>query len=410
MKDLNLPILSLREISYRYSGNPNKVVNNFNCDIYDREIIAIVGRSGSGKTTLLELISGIIEADTGSKLYYGKPVRGRVPNTSIIMQECVLFDWMTVSENIALGYPGNESNIMQSNTMQNTIDKLLKMVSLQGYAYAYPHSLSGGMRQRVSIARALISQPSIIFMDEPFGALDSITAESIWDDLENSNSTIVLVTHSIEEAALHANRVLAIGGGEIIEMEINNSRRKYGVNNVNEADSIIDQIFSNIYFLANKDNVFDYFPLVEVTDLISVLDSLNDVLIETQKTKIDLVDFAEYLELEGEALFEFIDPLSALKFIYVEEGDIVITRLGSEFLQGDREERPLMFAKAFKKYIPFTYKIIGFLNLHKTASITQLLHLMGNKSNEENVRSFINWARYAKIIEYNDKTDKASLL
>lgn len=188
-----------------------EVLEDINLTIDSGEFICIVGPSGCGKSTLLEIVAGLLPPSRGQVLLDGLPVKGPHPEVGVVFQDSSLYPWRTVLENVELG---PEIRGMDKRTRRELAQEYVQMVNLKGFEYSYPHQLSGGMRQRVGIARALINNPEVLLMDEPFGAVDYLTRLQLQDELvgiwEREKKTIIFVTHDISEAVFLADRVVAL--------------------------------------------------------------------------------------------------------------------------------------------------------------------------------------------------------
>lgn len=195
-------------------GHSLKVLDNINFTLYEGEVVALLGKSGSGKSTLLRIIAGLLSPTSGDVLYRGKKVSAPVPDISMVFQSFALMPWLTVLQNVELGLEARKISLEERR--QRAL-KAIDMVGLDGFENAYPKELSGGMKQRVGFARALVLEPDVLLMDEPFSALDILTAENLREDLldlwENNDAMkgILYVTHSIEEAVLTADRIIIFG-------------------------------------------------------------------------------------------------------------------------------------------------------------------------------------------------------
>jgi NitT/TauT family transport system ATP-binding protein len=206
-------VISVRELSMRFPGKPGadgmSVLEGINLEVREGEFVCLVGPSGCGKSTLLNIIGGFLQPTSGEVLVEGNPVAGPHPERIFVFQENGVFPWLTVEENIGFGLWKKPAG-----QRRTTVAHYIDMVGLQGFEKAYPRELSGGMKQRVEIARALAANPHIIYMDEPFGALDFITRLKMRSDLtriwQNERKTILFVTHDIEEAVQLADRVVVM--------------------------------------------------------------------------------------------------------------------------------------------------------------------------------------------------------
>lgn len=223
--------LTIRKVCKSFEddrGERNTVLKNMNLEVADGEFICILGHSGCGKSTLLNLIAGYIRPDNGVITVNENEVMGPSAKRGVVFQEHALFPWYTVSQNIAFGPAVNGKN---KEAAMEIAGKYVSMVGLEGYENSYPSSLSGGMQQRVGIARALANNPEILLMDEPLGALDALTRESMRQELlriwMEVKPTIVFITHSISEAVYLSDRVVVLNNGEVnmeIDIELDRPR------------------------------------------------------------------------------------------------------------------------------------------------------------------------------------------
>jgi ABC-type nitrate/sulfonate/bicarbonate transport system ATPase subunit len=240
-----LPAVTVRNLWMSFPGkqSPVHVLEDINMEVGRGEFVCIVGPSGCGKSTVLNIIGGFLKASSGEVLVEGEPVRGPDPRRIFVFQENGVFPWLNVRENIAFGLRKQAPE-----EMENIVGHYTEMVGLTGFEAAYPAELSGGMRQRVEIARALAANPDIIYMDEPFGALDFITRLKMRADLvriwERERKTILFVTHDIEEAVQLADRVLIM------------SRRPATIREVIEVDLPRPRDLDSPGYLEKRDRIF----------------------------------------------------------------------------------------------------------------------------------------------------------
>jgi len=216
MADASGPIIEIKDVSkiFKLQDQTITALSGANLAIGKGEFICLIGASGCGKSTLLRIMAGFEQPSSGQALMWGKPIVNPQPSRGMVFQDYALFPWLSVRDNIAFGpvargLPGAE--------VKATVDKFIDLVGLQKFATAYPHQLSGGMKQRVAIARVLANDAELVLMDEPFGALDAMTRERLQDELleiwERTRLTVVFVTHSVEEAIFLANRVVVMTPG-----------------------------------------------------------------------------------------------------------------------------------------------------------------------------------------------------
>jgi NitT/TauT family transport system ATP-binding protein len=241
------PIIEISHVSktFRLQQQTIHALSDANLTITKGEFICLIGASGCGKSTLLRIMAGFEQPSAGQALMWGKPIEGPDPGRGMVFQDYALFPWLTVRENIAFG-PASRG--LARSEVKDVVDKFIELVGLSKFANVYPHQLSGGMKQRVAIARVLANDAELVLMDEPFGALDAMTRERLQDELleiwERTKLTVVFVTHSIEEAIFLAGRVVVMTPGpgriesdnalelarprDVAGLEFNNIRRVLG--------------------------------------------------------------------------------------------------------------------------------------------------------------------------------------
>lgn len=208
-------MLEIRNLKKTYASNGNAIdaVDGLTLDVSDRQFVALVGPSGCGKTTLLKIVAGLAEATDGEVLMDSKSISGPSAERGMVFQDFTLFPWLTVRENIAFGA---RVRAMDQDVKKRVVDHYLKMTGLTEFADSYPKDLSGGMQQRVAIARTLANDPEILLMDEPFGSLDAQTRSQMQEFLtqlwESDRKTILFVTHDVTEAIFLADKVCVLSG------------------------------------------------------------------------------------------------------------------------------------------------------------------------------------------------------
>src|SRR5471032_1078930 len=215
--DVKPPIAELRSVTKSFvttGGHELKVLDQIDVAVREGELLALLGQSGSGKSTILRCLTGLIEPTSGRALCHGKILDGVNPDASVVFQTFALYPWLTVQQNVEVGLMSRQVTRAERDT---AVDRAIELIGLGNYHAAYPRELSGGMRQRVGIARALVSQPKLLCLDEAFSALDVLTAEnlrqeliSLWRSPENGLSSIFMVTHNIEEAVEMATRIVVV--------------------------------------------------------------------------------------------------------------------------------------------------------------------------------------------------------
>jgi NitT/TauT family transport system ATP-binding protein len=216
MSEATVPILELKGLTKQFEFNGDRIdaLRDANLKVNKGEFVCLIGASGCGKSTLLRIVAGFEKATRGGALMWDRPIEGPAPDRGMVFQDYGLFPWLSVRRNIAFG---PTSRGRPSAEIKETVERFIELVGLQRFADAYPHQLSGGMKQRVAIARVLANDAEIVLMDEPFGALDAMTRERLQDELldiwQRTGLTVLFVTHSIEEAIFLADRVVVMSPG-----------------------------------------------------------------------------------------------------------------------------------------------------------------------------------------------------
>ncbi|QCK84968.1 ABC transporter ATP-binding protein [Phreatobacter aquaticus] len=216
MAESKTPIVEIKGVSKVFTLQDQTInaLSDANLTIRKGEFICLIGASGCGKSTLLRIIAGFEQPTSGEALMWGKAIAGPDPTRGMVFQDYALFPWLSVRENIGFG---PQSRGLPRSVVKETVDKFIELVGLTKFANAYPHQLSGGMKQRVAIARVLANDAEVVLMDEPFGALDAMTRERLQDELleiwQRTGLTVVFVTHAIEEAIFLADRVVVMTPG-----------------------------------------------------------------------------------------------------------------------------------------------------------------------------------------------------
>lgn len=246
------PFIAINDVQKSFTVNNKSmlVLEKTDLSINENEIVAILGPSGCGKSTLLRMIAGLETIDDGEIVVNGKKVTGPSIDRGMAFQDSRLYPWLTIEDNIGFGLPKN----VRKDEARKLVDEHLKLVKLEQFATAYPHQLSGGMKQRASIARALINKPSVLLLDEPFGALDAITKIHMQEEViqiwAKEKMTMVLVTHDITEAIYMADRVVILSGrpghvSEIVDVNLPHPRQRNSFKFVKLQEKIFSQFFGH---------------------------------------------------------------------------------------------------------------------------------------------------------------------
>jgi NitT/TauT family transport system ATP-binding protein len=423
-----LEIQGLRQTFPRADGGELLVLDGIELKLVEGQIVGLLGRTGSGKSTLLRSIAGLMPASTGSITYLGQPVLGPAPGIAMVFQSFALFPWLTVLENVQLGL---EALGLPDAEIRKRALAAIDLIGLDGYESAYPRELSGGMRQRVGFARALVVHPNILLMDEPFSALDVLTAETLrtdlielWGDGKLPIKGIIIVTHNIEEAVLMCDRILLFSSnpGRIIrEIAVDLKQPR------NRLDPQFRDLVEKIYVAMTArtptppkiggaagtvaTSIDTRLPRVSANLLSGVLETL----VGEYNGKADLPVFAEEQHLEGDDLFPVADALQMLHLGEIEGGDIKLTDIGRQYVEAGTDDRKKIFQRQLLAYVPLAAHIRRVLQERsnhvapKSRFFDELEDHMSTDDAEETLRSVTAWARYAEAFAYDDDSQTFSL-
>lgn len=405
------------------------VLENIHLKMYAGEIIAILGKSGSGKSTLLRIIAGLINPTSGCVNYRGQPVQGPVRGISMVFQTFALLPWLTVLQNVELGL---EALGLDRSERRERALHAIDTIGLDGFESALPKELSGGMRQRVGFARALVVNPDILLMDEPFSALDVLTADNLksdlidlWQSKKTGLNGILFVTHSIEEAITIADRIIIFNSnpGSIrsdIKVTLPFPRNDLDPRFRNHVDRVYTLMTTkpqeeHIHEGRKKHAAIDIgyrLPDASVAEITGLLETLNSPEYHGQ---MDLPEVADSLMLDIDNLFPLTELLEILNFANVSKGDIVITEEGKAFVEADILERKKIFSIHLKKYVPLARYIYDQLIRHPRhraleENFLSLLEDYLSESEAERVlHTVIEWGRYAELFAYDYNSGVLSL-
>jgi NitT/TauT family transport system ATP-binding protein len=424
------PLLEVRDVRKAFpkaDGGDLLVLDGVNLKLEEGQIVGLLGRSGSGKSTLLRLIAGLSEPTAGSLDYGGAPILGPAPGIAMVFQSFALFPWLTVFENVALGL---EAQHIPRAEIRRRALAAIDLIGLDGFESAYPRELSGGMRQRVGFARALVVHPSVLLMDEPFSALDVLTAETLrtdfldlWCEGRMPIRSVLLVTHNIEEAVLMCDRVLVFGsnpGRVLAEISVTLRQPR------DRLDPSFRELVERIYVAMTARPAggrVEHFPGLGLgigSVLPRVSSNLLAGLMETvaappYKGKADLPEITADLQMEIDELFPVAETLQMMRFAEFEGGDLRLTEAGVAFANAPLDERKKIFSRQLLTYVPLAGHIRRVLDerashvARKSRFIDELEDHMGEEAAEQTLRAVISLGRYAEAFAYDDASATFSL-
>jgi NitT/TauT family transport system ATP-binding protein len=425
-----LDIHALRQTFPRADGGEHLVLDDVELSLAQGQIVGLLGRTGSGKSTLLRLIAGLALPVSGEVTYLGEPVTGPAPGIAMVFQSFALFPWLTVLENVQLGL---EALGLPDPEIRTRALAAIDLIGLDGYESAYPRELSGGMRQRVGFARALVVHPNILLMDEPFSALDVLTAETLrtdflelWGEGKLPIKGVLLVTHNIEEAVLMCDRILlfSTNPGRIVRdiaVDLKQPRNRLDPQFHDMVEKIYVAMTARPSAAPNVGAVAERTPATTInTVLPRVSANLLSGLIETLAVapfhgKADLPVLADELHMESDELFPVVESLQMFRLAEIEGGDIKLTDIGKQFVELGTDDRKKLFQRQLLSYVPLATHIRRVLQERtnhgapKSRFLDELEDHMTTEDAEHTLRAVIAWGRYAEVFAYDDDSETFSL-
>jgi NitT/TauT family transport system ATP-binding protein len=403
-------------------GRKIQVVAPLDLFIYPDTIIALLGASGCGKSTLLRMLTGLAQPSSGQVLWHGREVGESAPNAAIVFQSFALFPWLTVLENVEA--PLLARGVIAEERRQRA-SAAIETVGLKGFEAAFPKELSGGMRQRVGFARALVVQPEVLFMDEPFSALDVLTAESLrgellelWQAQKINTKAVFIVTHNIEEAVLLADRVIVLGRHPA------RIRADFRIGLPQPRDHKSPQFLLFVDFIYKvmtqpdadatpptlkepQQKVYPPLPHAMPGGIAGLLELLAD-----SGGEEDLYHLADRLRMEVDDLFPITEAAALLGFVRLVGGDARLTGEGKAFAEADIGTRKRLFREAEVAHILLFQQIASALSAKSDHSIPIELfrdildeHFAKNEV-ERQLEIALDWGRYSQLFTYDPETER----
>ena len=420
-------LLNLTNVSKSFkksAGEEHLVLDGVSLTIKEGEIVALLGRSGSGKSTLLRIISGLTRPGSGEVLYCGKPVTGPVKGLAMVFQTFALFPWFTVLENVELGL--DAMGVPQDERRRRAL-AAIDLIGLDGFESAYPKELSGGMRQRVGFARALVVEPTLLLMDEAFSALDVLTAETLrtdlielWLERRIPTKGILLVSHNIEEAVLLSDRIVILGTnpGRIlaeIKIPIQHPRDREAPAFRQIVDEVYELMTKRPRSIAGKVEVVPLsyrLPSAQINQLAGLMEALAA---EPYNGRADHPEIADQRGFGVEQLFPLLEALEILSFARTEGGDVELTPSGQSYVNADILQRKVIFAEHVIRHVALAAHIRHIIDERpgnrapEDRFLRELEDFFSEDEAERVLQVAIEWGRYAEHFAYEEGSGILSL-
>ncbi|RCH64071.1 ATP-binding cassette domain-containing protein [Streptomyces sp. SDr-06] len=415
------------------------VLGGIDLQVRAGEVVALLGKSGSGKSTLLRCLAGLVPPSSGTVSYRGAPLKGANPGTAMVFQTFALLPWLTVLQNVELGL---EARGVPADARADAARQAIDLIGLDGFESAYPKELSGGMRQRVGFARALVVEPDVLMMDEPFSALDVLTAENLrgelmelWESGQFPTRAIVLVTHNIEEAVLMADRIVVLGSRpygtirETFEVGLERPRDR----DAPAFDELIDRVYRTMTGRPKEtaqQAVRAGEPSSGRVEGIEVdrrtpantplpgasVDGLSGLaeMVAHRGGRCDLADLADDLGLEIDDVLPLVDALELLGFAVVSDDDLMLTDRGTTFAGADVQTSKQIFAEAALE-APLVRLITTSLRQSPEATLRAgffrdvLAHHYTSEQVAQQLETATDWGRYAELYGYDAEREEYRL-
>jgi len=406
-------------------GREFKVLDQINLAVREGELLALLGQSGSGKSTLLRCLTGLASPTSGEVRCHGKPLTGVNPYASIVFQTFALYPWLTVEQNIEIGLIAKRH--LTRAERSDAAEKAIDLIGLNNYHAAYPREISGGMRQRVGIARALVSEPEILCLDEAFSALDVLTAENLrtevvglWQNETTSLQSIFMVTHNIEEAVEMATRICVLFPhpgrlGLVLDNELPYPRNF----NDPEFQRLMKIIHETITMQALPDLPpepppapgkpisrakarMESIPTVGVNQMLGLLNILHD-----SPDLSNIYDIANEIGKDFGETISIVKAAEILEFVNTPKDEVEFTELGRRFFESDRKTRKEIFAEQVRKLRLF-HIILAYLETQEEVPAETIIHdialALPYEDPEKILHTMIAWGRYAGLMDFNANT------
>jgi NitT/TauT family transport system ATP-binding protein len=430
MTERSAPLVEVKGVRHVYGNGASNllVLDNVDLTLRPNEIVGLLGRSGSGKSTLLRTIAGLVRPTEGSVALHDMPGEGSAHGVAMVFQSFALFPWLTVQQNVELGL---EAQGVHPDERRKRALAAIDLIGLDGFENAYPKELSGGMRQRVGLARALVVQPSVLLMDEPFSALDVLTAETLRTDLLDlwcegrmPIRSILMVTHNIEEAVLMCDRILVFAsnpGRVIAEIRVDLPQPRKRLDPAFRA--LVDDIYARMTARsATQAPARDgNFPGMGISMALTEISTntlagmIEAVAAAPNDGKAELPTLANELKLEVDELLPIAETLQLMRLAEIDGRLIRLSPAGRRYALADVDARKQLFAQQLLAYVPLAAHIRRVLDdraSHQAPARRfrdELEDFMSEDYAQETLDAVVSWGRYAEIFAYHEGADLFSL-
>lgn len=405
-----MSLLDFSAVSLKY--NDQYIIQDINLNIEGGEIVALIGKSGSGKSTILKLISKLIQPSEGEIKYYDKLKKEKI---SMVFQNFALLPWLNISENIEAVL---EAQNLELGEIKQRTQNIINLVGLDGYQAAYPRELSGGMKQRVGIARALAAKPQIMVMDEPFSALDVLTANTLKNDLMDlwigqkiDLESIILVTHSIEEAVMMADKIVILSskpGRIVLETKVDLPRPRDP--KTPEFIALVEKLYGHFISDNKTSKVSDIYyqvPLFPVNALYGLLKIIKD-----NSNMLTLSSLEKQSKINASKLLYVIDFLELIKFVKTKDNTVSLNPSGQILLESNNKQRKKLFSEHLIRNLPiisYIHETLKARPLHiapKSRFLSLLEDRLPKDEAADTLRAVTNWGRYIEFFFYDDRSQQ----
>jgi NitT/TauT family transport system ATP-binding protein len=419
------PLCALRGVRHDFAlpnGTPRTVLENIDVAIYPGEVVALLGPSGCGKSTILRILAGLIRPTAGEVLYHDKPLQGLNPGVAMVFQSFALYPWMSVTGNIEIVL---EAAGLSTKEIEERVTTSIRMVGLTGFEEAYPRELSGGMKQRVGMARALSTRPEMLFMDEPFSQVDALTAEAlraevldIWAEKSQATSSILMVSHDIKEVAFMADRIVVLSANPgLVRTVVDNRIPRPRDYRSPEVLRLVDQLHDIITGAEMPDippeaapdehAAFEPLPEASASDLVGLCEYLD-----ARRGKEDLFRIAADTNQEFGVVINIVKAGEMLDFLDTPKRLVVLTPEGERFVKATPFERKSIWREQLLKLRLFqeVRAMIGREGEVRRDAVLEMIHrVMPHESYERAFVTLVHWSRFGDLFAYDEASETLTM-